>query len=200
MNTEDVAAPRTDVAALLLTGGLSRRMGRDKTQLMAEGHTLAQRTGQILSRVVATAFEVGPGTSRLPAIHETTFGQGPLVAIVAGRRALLDCAYRGDALVVASDLPFITDGLLRYLADVETTFSVVPVVEGRPQPLCARWSGRDLDAAARWVSGGERSLRRLLDEPDVTWLDESHWGHVASAHAFDDVDTPEDQERLGLNF
>ena len=80
-------SPGADVAALLLSGGASTRMGCDKTQLVIQGMTLVRRTGQLLERVVDLALEIGPGTSGLPAIRESPAGLGPLAAICAGRRA-----------------------------------------------------------------------------------------------------------------
>jgi molybdopterin-guanine dinucleotide biosynthesis protein A len=80
-------SPGADVAALLLSGGASTRMGCDKTQLVILGMTLVRRAGQLLERVVDLALEIGPGSSGLPAIRESPAGPGPLAAICAGRRA-----------------------------------------------------------------------------------------------------------------
>ncbi|MST35182.1 NTP transferase domain-containing protein, partial [Acidimicrobiaceae bacterium USS-CC1] len=54
-----------DVAALLLTGGRSRRMGRDKAALVVGGRTLAQRTADLLRRagLGGPLLELGPGVS-----------------------------------------------------------------------------------------------------------------------------------------
>jgi molybdopterin-guanine dinucleotide biosynthesis protein A len=70
------------VAAILLTGGKSRRMGHDKSQLIVVGSTLAVRTARLLRLVVETAVEVGPGVSGLPTTLEEPPGSGPLAAVV----------------------------------------------------------------------------------------------------------------------
>jgi molybdenum cofactor guanylyltransferase len=190
--------PSSTVAAILLTGGKSRRLGRDKTQLIVEGSTLAVRTAKLLHLVVETAIEVGPGVSGLPSTREQPPGEGPLAALAAGCQALRHRGHVGGALAIACDLPLLSESLLGLLVDWETPGSVVPVVHGRPQPLCARWSAHDLDAAGPMFSQGVRSLRHLAAQSDVVLLGKAEWGLVANEEQFSDVDTPEDLERLGL--
>lgn len=173
-------------------------MGRDKSRLLVGETTLAERTASLLRRVVDLAVEVGPGITALPTTREENPGEGPLVAVAAGGHLLRSRSHTGPALVVACDLPFVSEPLLRLLASWPAAGSVVPVVDGRPQPLCARWSGGDLERASHLADAGARSLRHVTEGRDVTLLDESRWAAVADAAAFADVDTPEDLVRLGI--
>ncbi|MGH9046433.1 MAG: molybdenum cofactor guanylyltransferase [Acidimicrobiales bacterium] len=186
------------VAGILLTGGASKRMGFDKASILIEGITIARRLAGVLAAVTALAVEVGPGHSGLPAVTEEPAGAGPLVAVGAGHRALRARGHLGPALLIACDLPHVDEAVLRLLAAWPGTSSVVPVVEGQPQPLCARWSFQALDKVASHVSGGDRSMRPLLDGPGVLLLEESEWSPTATSASFVDVDRPEDLERLGL--
>jgi molybdopterin-guanine dinucleotide biosynthesis protein A len=197
---EDMAEPSRSVAALLLTGGKSRRMGRDKSQLIVEGSTLAVRTARLLLLVVDLALEVGPGVSGLPVVVEHSPGDGPLAALAEGCRALRERGHTGGALAIACDLPLLSESVLRLLVEWDSPGSVVPLVQGRPQPLCAKWGAHDLDDASRLVTQGVRSLQHLTRQPDVVLLDESAWGSVASEEQFFDVDTPDDLQRLGLTM
>ncbi|HUY15980.1 MAG TPA: molybdenum cofactor guanylyltransferase [Acidimicrobiales bacterium] len=190
--------PSSSVAAILLTGGSSRRMGHDKALVIVDGSTLAVRTASLLQLVVETAIEVGPGVSGLPATCEEPQGDGPLVAIAEGCRALRANGHTGGALVVACDLPLLTERLLRFLVEWGSPGSVVPMVRGRAQPLLARWSGDDLDGARQLVNEGVRSLQLLVTQPHVALLDESTWPDVVTDDQFSDVDSPDDLRRLGL--
>jgi molybdopterin-guanine dinucleotide biosynthesis protein A len=173
-------------------------LGRDKSQLIVDGSTLAVRTASLLQLVVETAIEVGPGVSGLPSTVEELRGEGPLVAIAEGCRVLRNAGHTGSALVVACDLPLLSEQLLRFLVEWASPGSVVPVVRGRPQPLLARWSRDDLDGARQLVTEGARSLHHLVTQPGVALLDASTWRHVASEEQFSDVDSPDDLYRLGL--
>lgn len=173
-------------------------MGQDKSQLIVDGSTLAVRTASLLRLVVETAIEVGPGVSGLSATREQPTGEGPLVAIAEGCRALRERGHTGSALVIACDLPFLSKQLLRYLVDYEALGSVVPMVRGRAQPLCAKWGRDDLDDASQLVNRGVRSLRHLTTQTNVALLDESAWQYVATEEEFSDVDSPDDLHRLGL--
>jgi molybdopterin-guanine dinucleotide biosynthesis protein A len=172
-------------------------MGFDKTQLVVDGVALAVRTADTLRRVVTSAVEVGPGLTGLMAVREETPGAGPLAAVSAGWEVLGHGGYSA-ALVVAADLPFVSERLLRLLAEWASPLSVVPVVDGRDQPLCARWSREDLDQARELLASGERSLRHLSNRIDVEYIDESGWGSVATWREFADVDTPEDLRRYAI--
>lgn len=173
-------------------------MGHDKSQLIVDGSTLAVRTAALLVAVAESVIEVGPGRSGLPATLEEPPGDGPLAAISAGRRALRDRGHTGGALVVACDLPLLSEQLLRFLVGWESPGSVVPVVRGRVQPLCARWGRQDLDNVDEFLRRGVRSLAHLSTQPGVVMLDESAWQDVANEEQFCDVDSVADLHRLGL--
>jgi len=178
-----------ECAGLLLTGGASTRMGRDKATIAIGGSTLAARTAAVLAAVAAPCIEVGPGVSGLPAVQEEPPGAGPLAALAAGAAALPTAT---PSLVVACDLPALSEALLRWLAGHPGPGSVVPVWEGRPQTLCARWSVPSLARAIALVAAGARSVRALLDASDAELVTVP----PSLAPALADVDTPEQLARI----
>ncbi|HEY3942764.1 MAG TPA: NTP transferase domain-containing protein [Acidimicrobiales bacterium] len=175
---------------MLLTGGASTRMGTDKASLPVRGVPMATRLGRLLAGVCGPAVEVGPGHSELPAVVEPTPGQGPLTAIVAGAAALRAAGWWGPVVVIACDLPLLTDPALRLVATWPGEGAAVPLVGGRRQPLCARWAPEDLLAARQRAAAGRRSLGDLPGAGPTSLLTPEEWGAVASGSAFADADDP----------
>jgi molybdopterin-guanine dinucleotide biosynthesis protein A len=179
-------------AGVLLTGGASLRMGLDKATLVLAGETLAQRAARVLSAACNPVIEVGSGATSLPCAREDPAGEGPLAGFLAGADTL---ALASDAMVVllACDLPFVDDAVVRMLVEHPANGSVVPTVEGRKQYVCSRWTAAAIASARVAFAQGERAMRALLGAGDTTFV-------VADAHAraLADVDTPDDLARLGL--
>jgi molybdopterin-guanine dinucleotide biosynthesis protein A/alkylated DNA repair dioxygenase AlkB len=186
------------VAGVLLTGGGSRRMGFDKALLEVDGRRNAARVGAALSEVAAPVVEIGPGVSGLSALADERPGEGPLVATAAAGQALRARGHRGPVVVVACDLPFISAADLALLVGWPGSASVVPVVDGHPQPLCARWAEADVAAAADLVAAGEKSMMALVRRPGVLLVGPEHWSPGEARRIFADVDTPDDLRRWGL--
>lgn len=162
---------------ILLTGGASRRLGRDKARL-----PMARHVADVLREALdGPVIEVGAGTTGLPCVADDS-GEGPLAAL-----ALVPPA---DSVVLACDLPRVTVALVQALAACPGT--AVPVVGGRAQPLCARYSIDALALVPALVAAGERRMTALLDAVEVEWLHA-----LAPDEQFADVDTPADLARLG---
>lgn len=192
------------VAGLLLTGGASRRLGRDKALVPVGGRPCAVVVGERLALATSPVVEVGPGRSGLAAGVEDEPGRGPLAAIAAGWRMLVGEGHAGPCLVLACDLPAVPVALLRLLVEWPGEGSVVPVSDdvpqGVPQTLCARYSAVALARAERLVAEGIRSVRALLeaDPAGPVLVAPATWRSVAPPDAFADLDTPDDLRRLGL--
>ena len=196
---------------MLLTGGASRRMGRDKAAIPipavpipggpgtagATPVTLADRTARLLCAVAEPVVEVGPGRSFLRAVSEDPPGTGPLAAVAAGASALAAAGWTGPVLVVATDLPRLDEAMLRWLASHPDPRSVVPVAAGRVQPLCARYRAEDLVTAGRLVGAGRRAMGDLLAAIDAHRVGEDQWAPASGdPSVLSDADTPDDLERL----
>jgi molybdopterin-guanine dinucleotide biosynthesis protein A len=178
------------VAALLLTGGASRRLGQDKATLVVGGERLCDRAARLLAEVADPVLEVGPGHTWLPTVDEGTERRGPLAAVAAGAAAL---PAGTAALVLAVDMPFVTAALLAALAHHPSPLTVVPVdAGGRLQPLCARYSPAALAAAPDLVAAGARAMAALLDADGRAEVDVEVWAPLAGPAPFADVDTPAD--------
>jgi molybdopterin-guanine dinucleotide biosynthesis protein A len=167
-------------------------MGRPKATIEIDGMTIAARSAALLVAAVNLAVEVGPGFSTLPTTMEDPPGQGPLAAIVAGRRMLVEQGLSPDAscIVLACDLPLLSQEILEELSAPPRRLSVVPFLDDLAQPLCARWSAADLDEAERRLAAGERSLRDLPDLSLAQVVPQEHWGSDASR--LSDADTPDE--------
>jgi len=190
---------------MLLTGGGSRRLGRDKAALVVGGVRLADRTAALLAGVADPVIEVGPGYTSLPCAREDPPGSGPLAAVAAGTAML--SRGRGHpapaaALVVATDLPRLTTGLLRLLAEHPGPGCIVPLdAGGQAQYGCARYSADALAAGQELLEAGHRSLRALLERVEVTWLTTGEWtGAAGGDDALRDIDTPEDLATLDASM
>ncbi len=178
-------------AGVLLTGGASSRLGVDKATLVVDGAPLAVRAGRILGRVCAPVVEAGAGVSGLPAVREDPPGAGPLAGFLAG----CDAVQPADSVVLlACDLPFADEALLRWLVDQPGHGSFVPTVDGADQYACSRWSARAVATARDRFGAGDRALKALLAADDVTRLAADD-----RSAALLDVDTPEDVRRLRLS-
>lgn len=190
-----------DVGALLLTGGRSRRMGRDKATLVVAGAPLACSVAAALAgaELAGPVLEVGPGVSGLPSVTDEVPGAGPLAAVATGAGALRRHGWAGGALLVATDLPRLDTPMVRWLAEHPFPGCVVPVAGGRPQWLCGRYTGAALDAVARRARPGA-AVRDLVAGQPVHLAPEAEWASVSPAGpaVLADVDEPADLTRLGL--
>lgn len=190
-------------AGLLLTGGASTRMGRDKASLPLGpgGITLGRHLGAMLEAVTVSALEVGPHASLLDTPAEADPLRGPLAALALGARTLRHLGWEGAIVVLATDLPLLTLGLLGQVAkwSAPEHLSVVPAAGGRLQPLCARWSPAAVDRAIEAVERGERRVSAALgDADDLVVLGAAELPEVDLDLELADVDDEAALIRLGL--
>jgi molybdopterin-guanine dinucleotide biosynthesis protein A len=171
-------------------------MATDKASIVWRGETLAARAARVLASVCVPVVEVGFGVSGLPCMREDPPGAGPLAALVAGARSLLGKG--GPVVLLACDLPFVEAPVLQLLAEWPGAPTVIPVVDGRLQYVCARYGPEALEHAAAALLAGEQALR-ILGQGDHDELGAEQWSAAGPPETFSDVDTPEDMIRLGLS-
>src|SRR4029079_15455614 len=109
--------------AFILAGRASRRMGTDKSQLLIERQTFAERIAETLLQVADRVTLVGGVGANFPRVEDIYPQWGALGGI---HSALATC--KSDwAIVVACDLPFVTTQLFSFLAGVRLAHvAVVP--------------------------------------------------------------------------
>lgn len=190
----------TATAGILLTGGRSRRLGVDKATLVLDGETLAVRGARRLTGACSPVIEAGDGVSGLPAVREEPSGGGPLAALAAAGAWLRARGHRIPAILLAVDLPAVDETLLGWLRDRPGEPTTVLRVDGRLQPVCARYGPDALLASESLVAGGVRALHELFDVVEHDVVEEGEWRVVTQPETFLDVDTPADAQRLGIEL
>lgn len=176
---------------LVLAGGESSRMGRDKALLEYHGRPQLEWAFELLSRHCQRVFvSVRPGQSRgfegrHPEIRDAHAGIGPIAGIAAAQAAHPRAAW----LVLACDLPFVSEVALQRLVAARGTGPVVAfrsAHDGLPEPLCAIYEPATRDAVLESIAGGRNCPRKLLIRSGVPLLEQPDPG------ALDNVNTPEE--------
>lgn len=172
---------------VVLAGGESKRMGRDKALIEVGGRSMiewvAEALGGACEQVVVSGRPDGHGYPTLPDPYGTH--RGPLAGLVAALEA-----FPGRALaLVAVDQPWVRSGTVEELGGLMDDLAVVPVEGGVRQTTCAVYPP-GLAEVARTELGGSGSLQSLLDVtafvPVVDWRD---WGE--DGRSWYSADTPE---------
>ncbi len=175
------------LAAVILAGGRSSRMGRDKALMSLGGEVLIQRTCRVAMACADAVYIVTPWGDRyqalLPAtvtlIEEraaTPLGEvspGPLVALVQALGVLAELEHRPDwVLALACDLPNLSAATLAAwrgeLTQVEAhQLAYLPQRQGRWEPLCGFYRVAALEDLRRYVALGGKSFQPWLNQRPV---------------------------------
>lgn len=178
---------------LVLAGGASTRMQRDKAAIEYHGQSQLHWTFQLLSHVCAATFvsvrpdqREEPNRAGLPQIVDRQPGIGPIAGISAAMQAHPKAAW----LVVACDLPFLNEGTLRHLVAHRDAQKLATAYrsshDGLPEPLCAIWEPLAREPLLAYVAAGKQCPRKFLIDADTTLLD------LPDARALDNVNTADE--------
>jgi molybdopterin-guanine dinucleotide biosynthesis protein A len=159
-----------ETEGVILAGGASRRMGRDKLLLSLNGRPVLERLmaaiGPLTDRVRLIGRDAVPAwpgwnDERLTARADISPGLGPL----AGIHTALATAESHVILVVACDLPFVTTAFLRGLLERLTpeVDAVVPSPASGPIPVCAVYRASLLAEVERRIRARELTTRAFVD-------------------------------------
>lgn len=183
------------VLGVVLAGGASLRMGRDKALLDWEGGPLVAR---VAARLASVLPEVVVVTKRpadleglgLPVVEDTVPEQTPLAGILTALRA----GGGRTVFVAACDMPFVNPGLVRFLVERSPGYdAVIPVRGGRLEPLHAVWSAGALPGLERALAAGERAPHRAVRGLAVCEVPEAEWREVdPEGRSMTNLNTPGD--------
>ncbi len=154
----------TSVGAVLLAGGESRRMGRDKATLLFRERPLWQRQLELLRELEPAELIVSARTDppwRPPEIGfvaDETPSRGPM----SGLAAALAQMHSSHLLALGIDMPFMTAEYLCALCETAGGESgAIPINGGRYEPLAAVYPQSALADVRSALAGDDYSLQNL---------------------------------------
>nr|WP_156297428.1 molybdenum cofactor guanylyltransferase [Mycobacterium paragordonae] len=190
---EDVA-----LAGVVVAGGESRRMGRDKATLPLPGGTgtMVERVVDVVSQRCSPVYVMAAPGQPLPALpvqilRDEVRGLGPLPATGRGLRAAAAAGAR-YAFVAAVDMPSLTVDLIEELfrLAVETNAEVVMPWDGRSHYLAAIYRTDLADRIDALVAAGARKMSDLIDASDAQQIVLTESEALTNVNTVDDLRTP----------
>jgi molybdenum cofactor guanylyltransferase len=154
-----------NISAVLLAGGESRRMGKDKATVLFRGKPLWQVQIDLLQKLEPAEIFVSARTDPSWRPDDVQFvaddppSRGPLSGLATSMLKVRTT----HLLAFAIDMPFMSENYLRYLYDqIDPGIGVVPKIDNRAEPLAAiypREARVDFQSA---LAGTDFSLQTLV--------------------------------------
>jgi molybdopterin-guanine dinucleotide biosynthesis protein A len=187
---------------LVLAGGASTRMQRDKAALQYHGKPQLRWTYDLLAEVCERVYvsvranqTQDPVRAAVPQIVDRLEEKGPIAGIIAAQEAHPEAAW----LVVACDLPFLSrttlDHLIAHRDPARCATAYRSTHDSLPEPLCAIYEPSSAQPIRAYVAAGKDCPRKfllnaaacLLNQPDPRALDNVNTieEHRAAARALE---------------
>lgn len=182
------------LTAIILTGGKSSRMGRDKALVKVDGQTLLERaTGfcsSIANEVLISSDSEVHGVNGIKTIPDEYKDCGPM----GGIYSCLKESANEWCFVLSVDAPFVEKELLNDLIRNAAGFdAVVPVHSGKKEPLIALYHKQMLPELRKELDSGSYKLQILLQKvntcyTDVTQLQQEYPRLFSNINFLEDLD------------
>lgn len=171
-----------NLAAIVLCGGRSARMGRDKATLVFGKETLLQRVCRLTAATAHPIVVVAASEQQLPnltpdvlVIRDRFPDQGPMGGLLTGLLCLQEHQPEQwpDMLIWACtcDAPFVNHAVIQYLQTQLTqspkSNTVTITHQGKQNPLAAVYRSQILHTAEALFASGERRALSLLEQSET---------------------------------
>lgn len=188
------------VTGVILAGGESSRMGRNKALMKVDGEAIIARSYRMLASLfheVIVVTNTPDAYDFLPCRKVADIHTG--VGSIAGLEAGLAASGTERIFVSACDMPFLSPDLIRLLCgESGSCDAVVPInSEGLREPLHAVYRKTALDVIRSVIENGEKSILHVLDTVDTRLIRQEAFSSISGAvNSFSNVNTPEEYEKV----
>ncbi len=188
------------VTGVILAGGSSSRMGRNKALMEIEGETIITREYRTLAAlfhevIIVTNTPEEYGFIPCRKVSDIYPGAGSIAGLHAG----LAASNTENIFVAACDMPFLNPDLIRLLCkNAGDSEAVVPLnCEGLREPLHAVYNRSMLDKMRDAIEDGDKSILHLLDRVKTSLLPANRIAPITGAlESFSNVNTMDEYERV----
>lgn len=191
-----------EISGIILAGGKSTRLGHDKVLERIGSTSLLE---QVISRIDSLSKEIVIVTAKERTFTELAGRPGiKIVSDIFPGQGSLGGIYTGLVnsnsfynLVVAADMPFVNESLLKYMIDNAGGFDfVLPRVNGLFEPLHAIYSRDCIAPIESMLKRGRKVIIELFDYVKVKYIDAEEVDRFDPKHlSFFNINTKEDLER-----
>ena len=181
-----------EITTIILAGGLSKRMGTDKALLELDGKTLLERAIDLCktfsSELLISSNHQAHTTFGYPVIKDEIKNCGP----IGGIFSCLKHSSNDWNFVMSVDTPFIQKDFIDFLKEETRNFeAVVPVHEGKKEPLIAFYHKSTLPETRTSIEDGNYKLHFLLQKLNTNFVDPGEWLNKYP-QLFQNLNYPED--------
>ncbi len=189
-------------SCIILAGGKSIRLGYDKISQkigklsLLEG--VVSRVEPLVSEIILVvaqerSFPELENRKKIITVSDIYPGNGSLGGIHAG----LSASSSFYNLVIAADMPFLDQALLRYLLEVSDGFDfVLPRIKTFFEPLHAVYSKNCIEPAESIIKQGKRVIIELFNYVRVRYVEAAEIDRFDPKHmSFFNINTKEDLEK-----
>lgn len=187
----------------VIAGGENSRMPVLKGLLTVNGKTIIENSLGILGKifknvVVSTNMPEEYFRFKAPLIGDIKMERGPMTGILS----VLAATGEDSVFVVACDMPFINERLIRHMVESFEAGSkvdaVIPVFEGREQPLFGIYANTVIRTMEKLIGQRQTGLTNMLKALRVLYITEEEVkGIDPLGEAFININTVEDYEKIG---
>ncbi|MDO9512454.1 MAG: molybdenum cofactor guanylyltransferase [Bacteroidales bacterium] len=187
-----------NVTGLILAGGQSRRMGRDKALSPIRGLRLIDYAIQSLSflspRILISYNGILPADITITTVCDIIPGHGP----ASGLHASLTACPTSRCLVISTDMPLIGREFLMDLLQYPSSKPIVAAMspDGFVEPLCAVYEASLSVLLKQQMENGRNKLMDFLSMAGYEAVDSSKISKHWSQEMFSNINTPEDLRRM----
>ena len=156
-----------NISAVLLAGGESHRMSKDKATLLFRGKPLWQIQLDLLRKLEPAEIFVSARADPAwrPADVQFVADERPSRGPLSGLTATLARIRSSHLLALAIDMPFMSEGHLRYLCEaIGPGRGLLPMIGNRAEPLTAIYPAEVYDSFVAALSGADFSMQTLTNQ------------------------------------
>lgn len=174
------------VKGLVLIGGKSTRMGRNKSELVYYKKPQKEHVKELLeSCSLKTFYSVQASSEKEDEIHDTFLNLGPFGGICSAFQKDPNSAW----FVIATDVPFVNNELIQLLLQKRNPSKIATTVKGKnkefPEPLITIYEPKAYGKLLAYLSQGYSCPRKMLINSDVEIIE-------VDDNLIRNINTPED--------
>ena len=185
--------------AVILAGGMSRRMGRDKLSIEINGQTMLESIIGRFSEVFESVYLSVADETKYPGIKARRIkdvlpGAGP----ASGLHAALTYIPSGGVFIVAADLPYACPKtameIVRLAGDSDACLIRLP--NGMVEPLFGYYNKSILPRCIDAIKAGDNKIARIVDGANTRYVEPGELGEAWDEKLLMNINSPKDLKLL----